>query len=258
MSQVHGTVFIFGGLALLGIAWGLCGLLKPKLVLWWAVPEKQTKARALGFALALAFAFLFYALAWLPDSAGWLWGPVLACTFLFVTMAGSFRKTEAEHREQLEERERAKKARVTHTVFSLTSDKTYEIHPYLSICSCPDWESRRVDAEGPFAVCKHLASHYADHQNEIPSNLIPYQKLLCYFGYEGKGIPPQGVIYGYGSIDGMAYLFTGYHDSLPWVNVYTEISGTERYGFNIETRRWARGEEPVHAEVLAEKIRLES
>lgn len=258
MNQLHGAVFILGILALLSGAWGLCGLLKPKIVLWWAVPEKQTKARALGFALALASAFFFYAIIWLPNSTGWFWLLALACTIALAIMAGAFRITEAEYRAQLEERHRAKKASVTHDVFSLTSDRTYEIRPYLSTCSCPDWESRRADADGPFAACKHLTGHYAHHQNEIPDDLIPYQKLLCYFGYEDKGIPPQGTVYGYGVIDGMAYLFTGYADSLPWVNVYIDITGTERYGFNIETGRWAKGEEPVHAKFFVNKILLTS
>lgn len=256
MEHADAVGGILGLLSLLSAAWAVCGLLKPKIVLWWAVPEKQTRGRAFMTGLISALFFLFFAMTWLPDSAWWLWIPTVLCLLFVLLMISAFRMTEKEYLEQVQAKERSKKAAITHTIYSSNSDKEYEIHPFLIICSCPDWRSRRHDADGPFAVCKHLAGHYVSFPEEMPEELAPYRHLILYFSCEDKGLPHQGEICEHGVIDDMAYLFTGYADSLPWVNVYTDAGGTERYGVNYETGRWANGKEPPHADVLLERVKL--
>ena len=255
MERADAIAGVLGILSLLALVWGISGLLKPKFVLWWAVPEKQTRTRAFAFGFFVGLTFLCIAFLWHPDSSMWMLVPAILLAFSVLVMQGSFRMTKAEIQEQEKARIRQKKAAITRTVYSLASDKTYEIHPFLTVCSCPDWEKKRYDADGPFAVCKHLAGHYAHHQDDVPDDLKPYQKLIAYFGWEDKGIPYQGEVYEYGVIDDMAYLFTGYTDRLPWMNVYTDIGGTERYGVNYETGRWASGIDPSYADILLERVR---
>lgn len=249
MGETTGALlFLLSGLAVL---WGVAGLFRPRLVLWWAVPEKQTRKRAVGFGFFIALTLFFSAIALIPGAKWWVWGFVVMGLLLLFVMGSSFRMTAKELQALVRQQEYAKKAGVTQTVYSLTSDKEYEIRPFVARCSCPDWEERRMGASGPFRVCKHLSRHYALHQDDLPDELKRYADLIAHFGYEDKGVPPQGEFYMYGIEDDMAYLMTGYADSLPWVNIYTDFS-TERYGFNLETGRWAKGKEPPFAKKLAE------
>ena len=136
------------------------------------------------------------------------------------------------------------------TAYSQTSDREYTLLPYFAECTCPDWHSKRRDAHGPFALCKHLVSHYVTYPDDTPEDIQPFRGMLLSFAIAEKGIPPMGKIGDYGEIEGRGYLFTGYADSLPWVNVYTDVTGDERYGYNIQEERWAKNEQPPHAKEL--------
>lgn len=252
MGETAGVLLFL--LSCLAALWSLAGLLRPRLVLWWAVPEKQTRGRAFGFALFAALTFFFLAMTFVANVKWWVWLLDALCLGALFYAACLLRTSKEELEALLKAREREEKARLTRTAYSMTSDKEYELRPFLAQCSCPDWEERRVGAFGPFRICKHLSGHYALHKEELPDELKPYAALIANFGYEDKGVPPQGAFYGYGVTDdgGMAYLMTGYDDSLPWVDMYTDFS-TERYGFNLETGRWAKGKEPPFAEMLAQK-----
>lgn len=255
MGETAGAVLLL--LSCLAVPWSVAGLIRPRLVLWWATPEKRTRGRALVFALLVALTLFFWGatLAWAIK--WWVWIVDALCLFVLFIMASAFRTSKEELQEFLKTQEREKKLRLTYTAYSRTSDKEYEIRPFLVSCTCPDWEERRSGADGPFAVCKHLASHYLCHEDEIPRHLLPYKDLLLSFSIEGKGIPPQGEIYGYGRAEDNAYLFTGYADRWPWVNVYTDFTCTKKFGVNLETGRWSHGDEPPGAARILERIHRE-
>ena len=251
MGETAG-VFLFL-LSCLAVLWSVAGLIRPRIVVWWAVSEKQTRGRACSFALFAALTFFFLAMTFIANAKWWIWLVDALCLVVLFCAASLLRTTKKELQEFMEAQGREEKARLTRTAFSSTSDKEYEIRPFMVTCTCRDWEERRSDAEGPFAVCKHLANHYACQCDEIPESLLPYKNLFLSFSIEGKGIPPQGDVFGYGVVDGNAYLFTGYADSLPWVNVYTDY-GTEQFRFNITNGRWARDNAPQSAEQIAIQI----
>lgn len=253
MGETTGVLLFL--LSCLAALWSISGLIRPRLVLWWALPEKQTRGRAFGFALFTALTLFFLAFTLAPRAKWWVWIIAALCVGILFCAICVLKTSKKEFQEMLRAKEYEKKAQLTRTAYSTTSDKEYELRPFLTMCSCPDWEERRSDAEGPFAVCKHLANHYVCQPDEMPGSLLSYKSMFLSFSIEEKGMPPQGEVYGYGVIEGNAYLFTGYADSLPWVNVYTDYTGTQKFGVNIETGRWARGEEPPDAAVLFERIK---
>ncbi|MDL2275587.1 SWIM zinc finger family protein [Desulfosarcina sp. OttesenSCG-928-G10] len=256
---------ILGYLMIISVIWGVFGLMKPRYMLWWAIGEKQTRGRVVGFTLTLLIVLFCYAMVFSPGSPWWLWVLPIGATFFLFLMVSMFRMTKEEIQTQIqtqkqEEQEKREKEKMgmTRMVYSSDFERQYEVRPFLSICSCPDWDKRRYDAQGPFAVCKHLAEYYTRNPQDMPEDLKPYENLINYFYYDDKGLPPQGKAYGYGVIDDMAYLFTGHADRLPWVNVYTDISGTKTYGANIHTGKWARGDKPPHADLILEQARRRS
>lgn len=235
----------------------IIGIFKPKMVLWWAPAENQTKGKAFFFAATLTICLFFGIALFLPGSVKWwVWILAIACFGLQICLAIMFSMTKEQAEQLAKEQELKKKMQITRTAYSHNSDREYEMHPFFSRCSCPDWEKKRCKADGPFAVCKHLANYYLGHKDEMPEELNPYIDFILYFSIEEKGLPPQGDVYGYGVIDDMAYIFTGYSNSLPWVNVYIDVTGTQRYGYNMDSGKWASGEEPFHAELIANAIQF--
>ena len=55
------------------LVWGLLGLFRPRLVLWWAWPSVQTRWKALAFALLASIAFFLVVVAARPSSDKWMW-----------------------------------------------------------------------------------------------------------------------------------------------------------------------------------------
>lgn len=102
-------------------------------------------------------------------------------------------------------------------------------------------------------MCKHLAHHYMLHKEDVPKSLTAYAGLVQQFAYDDKGVPPEGTFGLFGHTEDMGYLVTGYADTLPWVNVYTDY-GPEQYGFNLESGRWAKDKEPPFAEQITARI----
>lgn len=134
----------------LATLWSVVGVIRPRIVLWWAVPEKRTRGRALGFGLLTTLTLFFAAFAVSPGVKWWVWGLVgLGFVVLFL-MFSTFCMTKKELESLVKEHEHAKKAGKTATVYSLTSNRKYEIRPFVAQCSCPNWEERRIDDPGRF------------------------------------------------------------------------------------------------------------
>lgn len=252
MEVISHALFV---VAVLASFWAITGLIRPPCVLWWALPEKQTRGRAFAYATWLSFVLVVASYAADPVSPWWTWGIALLMFVIIFMAHGSFCVTQQGVATLLKEQERIKKANFVTTVFSMTSDKEYELRPFLSICSCPDWKKMRSDADGPFAVCKHLANYYVCHEEKIPTHLLPYRCMFLSFSIAEKGMPKQGAVSGYGVIDDCAYIFTSHADNRIWVNVYTSYTGIQQFGVNIETDMWARGEEPPFAPAILERIK---
>lgn len=189
MGETVGVLLFL--LSCLAALWSLAGLLRPRLVLWWAVPEKQTCGRAFGFALFAALIFFFLAMTFMANVKCWGWLLDALCLGALFCAACLLRTSKEELEALLKAREREEKARLTRTAYSMTSDKEYELRPFLTMCSCPDWKKRRSGAEGPFAVCKHLANHYVSQPDEMPKSLLPYKDMFLTFSIEEKGVPQR-------------------------------------------------------------------
>lgn len=124
----------------------------------------------------------------------------------------------------------------------------YMVYPDLIRCSCPDWEKKRSDKEflgRPERVCKHLAQYYAEHPDDVPETLKPWQIFIESMAEKGWGLPTTNVVYiDDESLDGVVidcypYLSRG------WVNVYIQSA---RFGYNPKEQRWAGGDEPIKSE----------
>lgn len=265
-------------LACLSALWAFLGLWKARLVLWWAVPEKQTRGRAFAFGAILGATLLATVLFLAPQSPWWLCLTAAAGLLLLLCMLSFFRSTEEELRQQLQEhekekekrrrqkeearqqREEQKKARKCVTVYSSTSDREYEISPYCITCTCPDWERKRRDAYGIFRCCKHLTFYYTMHEDDIPKSLRRLKSIFPSYGYADKGIPYAGKFAKAGvatdSTGETVYLATG--DRFPWVTVYTDLT---KGSFNVATGQWGRGKAPYGCrerigEMLQKEARL--
>lgn len=178
----------------------------------------------------------------------------------FARLADKLRESAEKAKENEEQRKAAaaleKQQQKEVTAYSETSDREYTLKPYFAECTCRDWQKKRSDAYGPFALCKHLVRHYMMHPDDAREDIQPFQSMLLDFAIADKGMPYMGEVHDYGDIEGMAYIFTGFADRLPWVNVYTQSTGEERLGYNFQTQRWAKDRQPSYAkelEILIEK-----
>lgn len=98
-------------LACLSALWAFLGLWKARLVLWWAVPEKQTRGRAFAFGVLLGATLLATVLFLAPQSPWWLCLTAAVGLLLLLCMLSFFRSTEEELRQQLQEHEKEKEKR---------------------------------------------------------------------------------------------------------------------------------------------------
>lgn len=251
MSETAGVLLFL--LSCLAALWSVAGLIRPRVVLWWAVSEKQTRGRAFAFSLLVALTLFFLAATFAWNIKWWVWLVDALCLGVLFCMTSLFTWSKKDLQQFMKAQEHEKKLRLTRTAYSQNSDAAYTIWPYRIRCSCPDWEERRAGHAGPFAVCKHLAKHYTFNKEDMPESLKKYADLISLFACEGKGVPPEGTFGLFGHTEDMGYLATGYEDTLPWVNVYTDY-GPEQYGFNLESGRWAKDKEPSFAGQIAMHI----
>jgi len=123
-------------------------------------------------------------------------------------------------------------------------------------CTCPDWlDTRANQASGsPARLCKHLAEYLGRRPVEMPPTLRLYQAIIKQRGDAGRGLPiaRAGNVVEYGEVKGKGYVMEIEARSYPWANL---IIGGVRYGYNLDEKRWARGEKPKEATALAEKAK---
>lgn len=60
-------------------------------------------------------------------------------------------------------------------------------------CDCLDWQSsrRRVPANSPGRICRHLARHMFQNLDLLPVKRIHLRKLINWSGASQRGLPPQ-------------------------------------------------------------------
>lgn len=134
----------------------------------------------------------------------------------------------------------------------------YRISPAEASCTCPDWQKRRSAGrlqQTPCRVCKHLASWYHAHPEDVPAWLRPWQEFIAWHAQNRKGfpVPPCTFIKPEGErpymLDLRRYEETG------WVNLFLD---GQQYGWNEEEGRWSRGKIPPNEEhwieVIAEEL----
>lgn len=88
---------VFFSLFLLNVLWAVAGLIKPKLVLFFAPPENRRRLHAFGFAYACSLIFMFFAIAYDPASEygrvcqllGWGFIPVTLLYFRWLSASSS-------------------------------------------------------------------------------------------------------------------------------------------------------------------------
>lgn len=132
---------------------------------------------------------------------------------------------------------------------SFTDDSTsYELNPQEVTCTCPDWRTRRsmYAATDPRRLCKHLAHAYAETPAPFPSPLHRYRDDFTHYASIGKGFStyrePRVLEVG------MERIECWVSQNNPWINVYI---GMERYGFNPDIGRWAKGKEPANVDQIS-------
>lgn len=130
------------------------------------------------------------------------------------------------------------------------------IDPDGLTCSCKEWRTKRagLSLDDPSRLCAHLTHFFVETPEKVPAPFLPYLAFIQRRGPRGIGMPlaPDKGKIEYGGIDGKPYILTLERDS-PWVNV--RLPKGEKYGFNVQEKRWARGKEPEMAIALAKKAR---
>lgn len=116
--MVQNIGIILFGIAILCLIWTIASLVKPQIIIRWAIPEKQTRLRALGFGLSLTLMFGCAGYALQPTVSWWAW--VLPAFFAMTTTAmwDYFEHTDEylaerdrKNREDAEKRKIEKEAR---------------------------------------------------------------------------------------------------------------------------------------------------
>lgn len=113
--MVQNIGIILFGIAILCLIWTIAGLVKPQIIIRWAIPEKQTWLRALGFGLSLVLMFGCAGYALQPAVSWWAWVFPVFFAFAAMAMYDSFIHTneflaerERKNREEAEKRKNDK------------------------------------------------------------------------------------------------------------------------------------------------------
>ena len=244
----------------------LCGVMSfvtpvfPKFGLFFATPAKKTRLRGIAFwALALWCAFGMFGLsadgANAPTALIIVFGLSAVALFVFAYKLCSGGKPNevvkwpADHHAPNVPVKADEPVEACEVVIPSHSDKNKEYHLNLTLltCTCPDWQAIRVNApEGhPSRLCKHLVEQFSRKPVAVPAHLQPYLAIIRERGRDYRGFPAQreGYFVEYGEFKGKPCIIEASENS-PWVNVYYD--GT-RYGYSMEEKRWARGDEPKSA-----------
>jgi hypothetical protein len=117
-------------------------------------------------------------------------------------------------------------------------------------CSCPDWRGRRsrLPAGHLTRCCKHVFDAFA----QLPQGL-PTADWLEAFVELAWPAPPR-TEWQLITINSHQVLYSSASDK-GWANCFAKDgSGYERFGYNIEERRWAYGSQPKSAWAISEAI----
>ncbi len=240
---------ILSCLLLLGWIWAIIGVFYPKSVLWWAAPEKQTRARAFCFAFLSSFIFPTVIIPLQPENPWYL------CTIpLFFLYLAFFLKNKFCSRQINTQFSCATADNIVAvTIRSSSGDCEYILIPTQDTCSCPDWLEKRCNAplHSPYRICKHLATHYKEQSNVIPAPLLPYKSIIFAKAREKRGMPYVSQYTSHEVLNDQAIIIDAQPRSWPWVNVLT---GSRCYGFNFDEGRWSYGESPPYEEHILKTI----
>lgn len=182
--------------------WAILGLIRPKLVLWWALPEKQTRGHATVFALWITGALFFGVYCLAPISPWWAWGIFAIFAFFLIAYQGILSGVNVRNANE------GNASSPDDTVFdsptsyllktgkrtkvpSWKSDDLYIVDTQYLTCTCPDWEKTReqYDRLDPRRLCKHLIGQL--YLQGIDLKRVYGEagnKVLNMYG-EGRGFP---------------------------------------------------------------------
>ncbi|MCL1985470.1 MAG: hypothetical protein FWG59_03380 [Betaproteobacteria bacterium] len=274
---------------LLCTAWSIIGLFKPNAVLFFAHPTHK-RSRPLAFMLPLFYGLCIFILALcISVKADRLHvGALLIIGGLLVVSLGGLAMVISRLRREKPSGKPAQEQ----TLYQVTPDKLgfwgrlnarlkkaeaeakerklrniqvwnskytgkYTLDLIDCECTCPDWEKRRAWAppETPFLLCKHLVSHFVHNMKteEWPEWMKPYFHHIFNQALDGKGMPvwcPDGAETG--SHNNHQYIISACQEEYPWMSILT---GMGRFGYNVETRHWAKREKPEDTKWFIDKAR---
>jgi hypothetical protein len=236
-------------LSALSLLWAIVGIFKPN-VLFCVPKEKRTRKHAACFPLLVSLVcFLLMAAA---AGAGWFaW--VLAGIIAFLTWGYLLNLRGYEPLATLARQGGGKLRNIE--VYSSDFERKYTIDLVDYTCTCPDWIKRRSLAppETPFRICKHIATHLVVYKPklQVPAWVEAYWAIIITQSSDDRGLPYwEENSAECGEKDGDAYIISVYPEKYPWASI---CKGLSSYGFNLEEKRWARGEKPFDHRWFEEK-----
>ena len=138
-------------------------------------------------------------------------------------------------------------------VESSSGDEEYEIDLSGPSCTCPDWVDRRRKhpQRHPGRACKHIIRTLFD-VDVVQQASKPLQALLSNCLLRNCGTPPKDE---YTIVDLAGQILILSYAGAEWVNVLVPIDDDfERFGYNSDEERWAYGQAPERARIIAEII----
>ena len=246
-DMLIGVLALF--MAAAALLWAAFGAIWPSS-LFIALPEKRTRLHAVCFPLLLALTLLILTMACTPEVGWGAWLAFALSAFGLWRYSATISGARARAKAKADVR--------TFQSLKVYSTNPNKLEPYSvnlvdCTCTCPDWATRRAGApqHTPFRLCKHLISQFREHEAafETPVWLKPYSEIMLGRMLAGKGMPiwcEEGTETAHHKGD--AYILTVCPEEHPWANLCV---GFKRFGFNLETGRWAKGEHPAEAEWYA-------
>ncbi len=125
---------------------------------------------------------------------------------------------------------------------SSSTDRTYDVDLAFQTCSCDDFQTiqrQRFQAGDMRRLCRHLCKLYV-HTAEY-EQLDPMKKAIIGNGF---GVRTSIRILRVDEIDQDVAILWNHDD--PWWDVFAKDRHSEfqRYGYNIEEKRWSYGDPP--------------
>ncbi|HWQ93441.1 MAG TPA: SWIM zinc finger family protein [Clostridia bacterium] len=130
---------------------------------------------------------------------------------------------------------------------------SYKVDLSASSCTCPDWMDRRSEfPPGDLRrCCKHVIAVL--HRNRVKLDDSWLSEIVSYHGRTMLGIRTDIQWLEIDIPKGKALLSV--YPGCDWINVFTNTdAGAFQYGWNVDQKRWARGESPAGALAICNAI----